>query len=108
MKLTGTEMTIYQYNFTPKPDLLLNLGDAFTWSIPMLSKAMLDMFIAFLTHTSDTLTDPAFEHVILQNLPSKMLRELKISPIITEQESKSNPSHLEALIEEEKLKQRTS
>jgi len=39
IKLNNNELQVLQYNFTPKPDMLLQLGDAFTWSLPLLSKA---------------------------------------------------------------------
>jgi len=39
IKLHNNELQVKQYNFTPKPDMLLQLGDAFTWSLPLISKA---------------------------------------------------------------------
>lgn len=39
IKLNNNELQVKQYNFTPKPDMLLQLGDAFTWSLPLMSKA---------------------------------------------------------------------
>ena len=39
IKIFNNEFQVLQYNFTPKPDLLIQLGDAFTWSVPLLSKA---------------------------------------------------------------------
>lgn len=39
IKLNNNELQVLQYNFTPKPDMLLQLGDAFSWSLPMLSKS---------------------------------------------------------------------
>ena len=47
------DMKIVQFSFTAKPDLLLQLGDAFTWTIPILSKNLMDMFIEFLSFTND-------------------------------------------------------
>ena len=53
LKITNNEMKVIQYNFTPKPDILLHLGDAFTWSVPLISKALMDMFVGFLSYTND-------------------------------------------------------
>lgn len=39
IKINNNELQVMQYNFTPKPDMLLQLGDAFTWSLPLLSKS---------------------------------------------------------------------
>lgn len=38
IKLNNNELQVLQYNFTPKPDMLLQLGDAFSWSLPLVSK----------------------------------------------------------------------
>lgn len=39
IKINNNELQVMQYNFTPKPDMLLQLGDAFSWSLPLLSKS---------------------------------------------------------------------
>ena len=33
------------------------MGDAFSWSVPIISKALMDMFIGFLGFTNDTVID---------------------------------------------------
>jgi serine/threonine-protein phosphatase 2B catalytic subunit len=48
IKLSGNEMKIHQYNSTQKPDLVAHLGDAFYWSVPILSKALMDMLVGFI------------------------------------------------------------
>lgn len=55
--LRQNDLKIVQFSFTAKPDLLLQLGDAFTWSIPMLRKGLMDMFIEFLSFTNDQVID---------------------------------------------------
>ena len=39
LKLRNNELQVCQYSFTPKPDMLLQLGDAFSWSLPLLSRS---------------------------------------------------------------------
>lgn len=39
MKLCNNEMQVMQYNYTPKPEMHLQLGNAFTMSVPMISQA---------------------------------------------------------------------
>lgn len=53
MKINNNEMKIIQYNHTQKPDLIIHIGDAFFWSVPIISKALMDLLIGFLSYTSD-------------------------------------------------------
>ena len=53
MRLTNNEMQVMQYNYTPKPDMFMQLGDAFTWSVPVIGKALGEMLIGFFEHTND-------------------------------------------------------
>lgn len=53
MRLRNNEMQVLQYNFSPKPDGLSQLGDAFVWSVPLINRALTDMLIGFLEFTND-------------------------------------------------------
>lgn len=102
LKLKNNEMQIYQYNSTPKPDILLHLGDAFTWSIPMLSKALLDIFVGFLAHTSDVLIDSNVDTLSISHMDERVKKELNMQGISTEEITDTEPSQLEVIIEEER------
>ena len=105
MKLQNNEMQIYQYNFTPKPDLFLHLGDAFTWSIPLLSRALLDMFVGFLSHTSDAFTDEKLNHNDVSKLDPRMLLELGINLQEVGSTQNAPMSELEKIIGEEEQRE---
>lgn len=107
MKINNNEMRIYQYNFTPKPDLFLHLGDAFTWSIPLLSKALLDMFVGFLSGTSDALNGEGAAENSLLKLSPNMLKALGVDIWDANAEPDKNQSELEKIIEEEEEKSGT-
>lgn len=49
-------MKIHQYNSTQKPDLVAHLGDAFYWSVPILSKALMDLLVGFIQFTSEEMS----------------------------------------------------
>lgn len=104
MKIQTNEMRIYQYNFTPKPDLMLHLGDAFTWSIPMLSKYLLDIFIGFLSGTSDALTgeDAGTNDLIKMNPAILEALGLSAKDILSGNVNKM--TNLERIIDEEEHK----
>ena len=42
-----------QYFFTNKEELMLHHGDAFTWTIPLISKSMKDMCLNLVEFTND-------------------------------------------------------
>jgi serine/threonine-protein phosphatase 2B catalytic subunit len=104
MRIHNREMRIYQYNFTPKPDLMLHLGDAFTWSIPLLSKALLDLFIGFLSGTSDVLTGEEATTNDLVRLSPALLAALGLSVKDVVGSQQNAPSKLEKIIDEEEHK----
>lgn len=102
-------MKVLQYNFTPKPDLLLQLGDAFSWSVPLLSKSLMDMFIGFLGYTNDVVLDSKRKTVDISMLDETVLNALDIDKDEAENlEDEIKPSFLEQLVEDQKKKRRLS
>ena len=102
-------MKVLQYNFTPKPDLLLQLGDAFSWSVPLLSKSLMDMFIGFLGYTNDVVLDSKRKTVDISMLDETVLNALDIDRDEAENlEDEIKPSFLEQLVEDQKKKRRLS
>ena len=61
-KLENDDIKVIQFTFAPKKELLLQLGDAFTWTIPILSKNLMDFFIEFLSFTNDAIFDKRLTH----------------------------------------------
>ena len=104
MKLRDNDMQIFQYNFTPKPDLFLHLGDAFTWSIPLLSRALIELFFGFLSHTSDALTNEKLNAADLSRLNPEMLRTLCVDLDDLKDHRGEGFSELERIVNEENRK----
>lgn len=99
-------MKVLQYNFTPKPDLLLHLGDAFTWSIPLISRALMDMYIGFLGFTNDVIIKPK-KTVDISMLDESVLNALDIKKQVAEDvKDDMQITKLEKFIEEQKLKRK--
>ncbi len=110
MKLHNNEMKVYQYNFTPKPDLLLQRGDAFTWSLPLISKSLIEMFIGFLAYTNDVVLDNKKKNAVdISMLEDSVLDALEIDKQEAENlDNEIKPSFLEQLVEDQKAKKRLS
>ncbi len=109
IKIENNNLNVIQYSFTPKPDILLQLGDAFTWSLPILSNSLMSMFIGFLSYTNDAVLDVRQSTGDISMLDDTVLNALDITYEERNEVLKDDSmqlSFLEQLVEEQKMKKR--
>lgn len=110
IKIDNNDLKVIQYNFTPKPDILIQLGDAFTWSLPILSNSLMDMFVGFLSYTNDMVLNRRNSGDISM-LDDTVLDALDITSREREEvlnDNSLNLTFLEQFVEEQKMKKRIS
>ena len=81
MKLRDNELQIVQFNFAVKKDLLVQIGDAFIVTMPIIHKYLKDVFLSFMQSTNEVIFQQRDRQSEINRLDQSILKSLNFDKL---------------------------